>query len=191
MFKRKNKKEPLKSFNRQTSTSKNSKNSKPPSSTAQSSISDSSNTNTNTTDASHSSTSTSTENTTAWYLSSLTNHDLVQRIRTSIKNTHVFKLPSGASSLGNSTGKGGSRGYRGSEWTDKIWHGTLQVVERDNRTAVIFLDTRSSSTGTGGSSSGSGSSSSNNDALSPILLSTAATLGATIIVQLVTPADPW
>eukprot|EP01083_Nonionella_stella_P067698 179247_1 len=160
MFKRKNKKEPLKSFNRQTSTSKNSKNSKPPSSTAQSSISDSSNTNTNTTDASHSSTSTSTENTTAWYLSSLTNHDLVQRIRTSIKNTHVFKLPSGASSLGNSTGKGGSRGYRGSEWTDKIWHGTLQVVERDNRTAVIFLDTSSNNNGTSNSNSISGGTSS-------------------------------
>mmetsp|Transcript_6843 Transcript_6843/g.9820 ORF Transcript_6843/g.9820 Transcript_6843/m.9820 type:complete len:366 (-) Transcript_6843:33-1130(-) len=169
MFKRKNKKEPLKSFNKQTSSSsssssisKNSKNSKPPS-TAQST-----NTNTNNTTDSHSSTtSTSTENTTAWYLSSLTNHDLVQRIRTSIKNTHVFKLPSGASSLGNSTGKGGSRGYRGSEWTDKIWHGTLQVVERDNRTAVIFLDTSNSNSsgigGDGGTSSNSSNKKKNNN----------------------------
>ena len=35
------------------------------------------------------------------------------------------------------------------------------------------------------------SSNSNNDLLSPILISTAATLGASILVQLVTPADPW
>lgn len=39
---------------------------------------------------------------------------------------------------------------------------------------------------------GGGSSTSSNDKfLSPILLSTVATIGTTIIVQLVTPADPW
>eukprot|EP00571_Detonula_confervacea_P014765 CAMPEP_0172298884 /NCGR_PEP_ID=MMETSP1058-20130122/1330_1 /TAXON_ID=83371 /ORGANISM="Detonula confervacea, Strain CCMP 353" /LENGTH=467 /DNA_ID=CAMNT_0013008179 /DNA_START=18 /DNA_END=1421 /DNA_ORIENTATION=+ len=44
----------------------------------------------------------------------------------------------------------------------------------------------------GGSSSFSFNRGNNNDAvLSPLLLSTAATLGASIIVQLITPADPW
>ncbi len=39
--------------------------------------------------------------------------------------------------------------------------------------------------------SNSGGGSRDESLLSPILLSTAATLGASIIVQLATPADPW
>eukprot|EP00588_Corethron_pennatum_P015283 CAMPEP_0194281164 /NCGR_PEP_ID=MMETSP0169-20130528/20111_1 /TAXON_ID=218684 /ORGANISM="Corethron pennatum, Strain L29A3" /LENGTH=78 /DNA_ID=CAMNT_0039026151 /DNA_START=297 /DNA_END=530 /DNA_ORIENTATION=- len=56
----------------------------------------------------------------------------VERIRVSIPDAHVFRLPPRTSSAA----------WRGADWTEKIWQGTLRVVERGNRTLVLLVDER-------------------------------------------------
>mmetsp|Transcript_19945 Transcript_19945/g.29692 ORF Transcript_19945/g.29692 Transcript_19945/m.29692 type:complete len:267 (-) Transcript_19945:789-1589(-) len=63
----------------------------------------------------------------------------VERIRVAIPNAHVFKLPPRQSGAG----------WRGAEWTDQVWQGTLKVVERwresgDEETAIVLVDKSSS-----------------------------------------------
>mmetsp|Transcript_17217 Transcript_17217/g.37159 ORF Transcript_17217/g.37159 Transcript_17217/m.37159 type:complete len:264 (+) Transcript_17217:105-896(+) len=56
--------------------------------------------------------------------------ELIERVRLKIPNAHVFKLPP----------KPSSGGWRGADWRDKVWQGTLQVVERGEETAVLLVD---------------------------------------------------
>jgi len=55
---------------------------------------------------------------------------VIERLRLKIPNAHIFKLPP----------KPSAGGWRGAEWRDKIWQGTLKVVERNDNTAVLFVD---------------------------------------------------
>ena len=56
--------------------------------------------------------------------------EVIERIRLKIPNAHVFKLPPHPS----------SGGWRGADWRDKVWQGTLKVVERGEETAVLLVD---------------------------------------------------
>lgn len=56
--------------------------------------------------------------------------EIIERTRLKIPNAHVFKLPP----------KPTSGGWRGGDWHDKIWQGTLKVVERGENTAVLLVD---------------------------------------------------
>ena len=56
--------------------------------------------------------------------------ELIERVRLKIPNAHVFKLPP----------KPSSGGWRGADWRDKVWQGTLKVVERGENTAVLLVD---------------------------------------------------
>lgn len=63
--------------------------------------------------------------------------EVIERVRLRISNAHVFKLPP----------KPTSGGWRGAEWRDKAWQGTLKVVERrgrrqDDQTLVLLVDSR-------------------------------------------------
>mmetsp|Transcript_10857 Transcript_10857/g.22971 ORF Transcript_10857/g.22971 Transcript_10857/m.22971 type:complete len:287 (+) Transcript_10857:263-1123(+) len=56
--------------------------------------------------------------------------ELIERVRLTVKNAHVFKLPP----------KPSTSGWRGADWRDKVWQGTLKVVERGEETAVLLVD---------------------------------------------------
>lgn len=58
--------------------------------------------------------------------------ELIERVRLKITNAHVFKLPP----------KPSSGGWRGADWRDKVWQGTLKVVERGDDTAVLLVDSQ-------------------------------------------------
>jgi len=64
------------------------------------------------------------------YLKSLQNEEVIERVRCVIKDAHVFKLP-----LGPTSG-----GWRGADWRDEVWQGTVKVVERDEVTLVLLVD---------------------------------------------------
>ncbi len=55
---------------------------------------------------------------------------VIERLRLKIPNAHIFKLPP----------KPSAGGWRGAEWRDKVWQGTLKVVERNDYTAVLLVD---------------------------------------------------
>ncbi len=55
-----------------------------------------------------------------------------ERVRLKVTNAHVFKLPP----------KPSAGGWRGAEWRDKVWQGTLKVVERGEETAVLLVDNK-------------------------------------------------
>jgi len=58
-------------------------------------------------------------------------HDLtvVERVRVTIKNAHIFKLPPRKS----------ASGWRGADWREELWVGTCKVVDRRDQTAVMLL----------------------------------------------------
>lgn len=87
----------------------------------------------NGTTSSSTSISSSNNTSTTAFLESLSDPNVVERVRTTIKNAHVFKLP---------TRQSGSIGWRGADWKDKVWHGTCKVVDRGNVTAVILVDSQ-------------------------------------------------
>lgn len=64
------------------------------------------------------------------YLQSLENSDVVERVRCVIKDAHVFKLPPRPT----------AGGWRGADWTEEVWQGTVKVVERDDVTLVLLVD---------------------------------------------------
>lgn len=64
------------------------------------------------------------------YLKSLENSDVVERVRCVIKDAHVFKLPPRPT----------AGGWRGADWTQEVWQGTVKVVERDDVTLVLLVD---------------------------------------------------
>ena len=57
---------------------------------------------------------------TAVFLQSLKDLTVIERVRTSLKNAHVFKLPPRQTV---------SVGWRGADWREKVWQGTVKVVE--------------------------------------------------------------
>lgn len=68
------------------------------------------------------------------------NIQLIERLRVEIPNAHVFKLPP----------KAGAGGWRGADWREKVWQGTVKVVERRREQggaeeATILLVDRTSS----------------------------------------------
>lgn len=65
------------------------------------------------------------------FFASLHDADVIERVRTTIKHSHVFKLP---------TRQTGSIGWRGADWKEKVWHGTVKVVDRNDMTAVLLVD---------------------------------------------------
>jgi hypothetical protein len=67
----------------------------------------------------------------AKFLQSMQDAEIIERVRTTITNAHVFKLPPRQSA---------SVGWRGADWKEKVWQGTVKVVERDNLTAVLLVD---------------------------------------------------
>ena len=67
----------------------------------------------------------------AIFLQSLQDPEIVERVRATISNAHVFKLPPRQSA---------SIGWRGADWKEKVWQGTVKVVERGELTAVLLVD---------------------------------------------------
>jgi adaptin ear-binding coat-associated protein 1/2 len=66
----------------------------------------------------------------AAYLQSLEDPEVIERVRCSIPDTHVFKLPTRKS----------AGGWRGADWDQEVWQGTLKVVERGPLTVILLLD---------------------------------------------------
>jgi len=71
------------------------------------------------------------QNETAQFLESLKDPEVIERVRVTIKQAHVFKLP---------TRQTVSVGWRGADWKDKVWQGNVKVVERGGVTAVLLVD---------------------------------------------------
>lgn len=69
-------------------------------------------------------------NESAAYLKSLQDPDVVERVRCVIKDAHVFKLPPRPT----------SGGWRGADWREEVWQGTVKVVERGEMTLVLLVD---------------------------------------------------
>ena len=66
----------------------------------------------------------------AAYLKSLEDHEVIERVRCSIPDTHVFKLPKRPT----------AGGWRGADWDNEVWQGTLKVVERGDLTVILLVD---------------------------------------------------
>lgn len=66
----------------------------------------------------------------AAYMKSLENTEVIERVRCVIKDAHVFKLPPRPT----------AGGWRGADWTEEVWQGTVKVVERDDSTMVLLVD---------------------------------------------------
>jgi hypothetical protein len=71
----------------------------------------------------------------AAYLKSLEDPEVIERVRCSIPDTHVFKLPPRQT----------AGGWRGADWDKEVWQGTLKVVERGDLTVVLLVDRNSGS----------------------------------------------
>lgn len=67
----------------------------------------------------------------AMFLKSLQDPEIIERVRCTIKNAHVFRLPPRQSA---------TIGWRGADWKEKVWQGTVKVVERGDLTAVLLVD---------------------------------------------------
>ena len=66
----------------------------------------------------------------AAYLKSLEDPEVIERVRCSIPDAHVFKLPPRQT----------AGGWRGADWKQEVWQGTLKVVERNDLTVVLLVD---------------------------------------------------
>mmetsp|Transcript_26967 Transcript_26967/g.56506 ORF Transcript_26967/g.56506 Transcript_26967/m.56506 type:complete len:230 (+) Transcript_26967:2896-3585(+) len=75
-------------------------------------------------------------NETAEYMKSLKNPEVIERVRCVVKDAHVFKLPPRAQ----------AGGWRGADWRDEVWQGTVKVVERGDMTLVLLVDRTSGDT---------------------------------------------
>jgi len=64
------------------------------------------------------------------YMKSLQDSEVIERVRCVIKDAHVFKLPPRPT----------SGGWRGADWRDEVWQGTVKVVERGQSTLVLLVD---------------------------------------------------
>lgn len=66
----------------------------------------------------------------AAYLKSLEDPEVIERVRCSIPDAHVFKLPTRQT----------AGGWRGADWDQEVWQGTLKVVERGDLTVILLVD---------------------------------------------------
>jgi hypothetical protein len=66
----------------------------------------------------------------AAYMKSLEDTETIERVRCVIKDSHVFKLPTRQT----------AGGWRGADWTEEVWQGTVKVVERGDLTVVLLVD---------------------------------------------------
>lgn len=66
----------------------------------------------------------------AAYLKSLDDPEVIERVRCSIPDAHVFKLPPRQT----------AGGWRGADWGKEVWQGTLKVVERGDLTVILLVD---------------------------------------------------
>ena len=66
----------------------------------------------------------------AAYMKSLEDTEVIERVRCVIKDAHVFKLPTRQT----------AGGWRGADWTEEVWQGTVKVVERGELTVVLLVD---------------------------------------------------
>lgn len=71
-------------------------------------------------------------NVAAAYLKSLDDPEVIERMRCSISEVHIFKLPS--------SGPPTVAGWRGADWTQQVWQGSLKVVERGELTVILLVD---------------------------------------------------
>lgn len=69
-------------------------------------------------------------NVAAAYLKSLEDPEVIERVRCSIPDAHVFKLPHRPT----------AGGWRGADWDQEVWQGTLKVVERGDLTVILLVD---------------------------------------------------
>jgi len=69
-------------------------------------------------------------NETAAYMESLKDTEVIEQVRCVIKDAHVFKLPTRQT----------AGGWRGADWTEEVWQGTVKVVERGDLTVVLLVD---------------------------------------------------
>ena len=69
----------------------------------------------------------------AAYLKSLEDPEVIERVRCSIPDAHIFKLPPRPT----------AGGWRGADWDKEVWQGTLKVVERGDLTVILLVDTHS------------------------------------------------
>lgn len=69
----------------------------------------------------------------AAYLKSLEDPEVVERVRCSIPEAHIFKLPHRPT----------AGGWRGADWDKEVWQGTLKVVERGDLTVILLVDSNS------------------------------------------------
>lgn len=143
MFKRNNKKQPLNGF---APTTTNTNNAKTRNSSASTSNGPNSSSNNN--------------DTAATFLASLNDPEVVERVRTTIRHSHVFKLP---------TRQTGSIGWRGADWKEKVWHGTVKVVDRNNITAVLLIGNDGEKSRSGGDGNNNGRSKGTIFAVCPIV----------------------
>lgn len=74
-------------------------------------------------------------NVAAAYLESLKDLEVIERVRCSIPEAHIFKLPPRKT----------AGGWRGSDWDKQVWQGTLKVVERGELTVILLLDSKTGS----------------------------------------------
>jgi len=69
----------------------------------------------------------------ATFLQSLNDPEIVERVRASIPNAHVFKLPT-------TKKQSATTGWCGADWKEKVWQGTIKVVECGDLTAILLVD---------------------------------------------------
>mmetsp|Transcript_6080 Transcript_6080/g.7726 ORF Transcript_6080/g.7726 Transcript_6080/m.7726 type:complete len:292 (-) Transcript_6080:100-975(-) len=74
---------------------------------------------------------TASDGDTANFLNSMNDQSVIERLRCTIKHAHVFKLP---------TRQAASVGWRGADWKEKVWQGTVKVVDRNDLTAVLLVE---------------------------------------------------
>jgi len=66
----------------------------------------------------------------AAYLKSLEDPEVIERVRCTLPDAHIFKLPPRPT----------AGGWRGADWDKEVWQGTLKVVERGDLTVILLVD---------------------------------------------------
>jgi hypothetical protein len=66
----------------------------------------------------------------AAYMASLEDAEVIERVRCQVHDAHVFKLPPRQT----------AGGWRGADWDQEVWQGTLKVVERGDLTVVLLVN---------------------------------------------------
>jgi len=56
--------------------------------------------------------------------------EMIERVRLTIKDVHVFKIPPRHSATG----------YRGADWKNKFWQGMIKIVERNEHCAILLVE---------------------------------------------------